>query len=145
MPVRCPFCGSRNLRYAHRRDLSERFWSLIGVRPLRCRDCHKRFVDRTWRLSSIRYARCPNCWRTDLNTWSLEDHRASTGQALLLRMGARPYRCEYCRINFVSFRKRLESFSFRRWRARKRHAEGEAAEAGSRPSEGNGSQEAGES
>jgi hypothetical protein len=40
-----------------------------------------------------------------------------------MRLGARPYRCEYCRINFVSFRRRLEKFSFRRWKTRNRHRE----------------------
>ncbi len=123
MPLACPYCGSRHLRYAHRRNLSEQLWSLAGVRPLRCRDCRKRFVDRTWRFSSVRYARCPNCWRMDLNTWRVADHHASGGQLLLMRLGARPYRCEYCRINFVSFRRRLEKFSFRRWKTRNRHRE----------------------
>jgi len=116
MPLACPNCGSRRLRHAHRRTLSERLWSLVGVYPLRCRDCRLRFTERTWRFSSIRYARCPACWRMDLNTWSPEDHHAKAGQLLLMQLGARPYRCEYCRVNFVSFRKRREKFSFRRWR-----------------------------
>jgi len=145
MPVVCPYCGSRHLRYAHRRTVSERLWSLLGVRPLRCRDCRRRFVDRTWRLSSLRYARCPNCWRMDLNTWSLEEHRASIGQMLLLRMGARPYRCEYCRINFVSFRERLAKFGLRRWRARKGDAETAPTDSAEPPSAGNSNQEVGQS
>lgn len=123
MPLACPYCGSRHLRYAHRRNLSERLWSWVGVRPLRCRDCRKRFVGRTWRLSSTRYARCPNCWRMDLNIWSIQDHTPTAAQLALLRLGARPYRCEYCRINFVSFRRRLEKFSFSRWQRRKRQVE----------------------
>ncbi len=35
--------------------------------------------------------------------------------ALRLSLGAKPFRCEYCRINFASFRRRREKFSFRRW------------------------------
>lgn len=143
MPLACPYCGSRHLRYAHRQNLSERLWSWVGVRPLRCRDCRKRFVERTWRLSSLRYARCPNCWRMDLNTWSVEDHHATGTQLLMLRLGARPYRCEYCRINFVSFRRRLEKFSFSRWKKRRRHSDSAEATpvraeqgAGSRTGEG---------
>ena len=148
MPVVCPYCGSRHLRFAHRRNLSERLWSMVGVRPLRCRDCRKRFVDRTWRLSSVKYSRCPNCWRMDLNTWSLEDHHATAWQLLLLRLGARPYRCEYCRLNFASFRPRLEKFSFSNWRKRKRKPAEEAAVAQTgaeaQPGEGNPTPDASE-
>jgi len=136
MPLVCPHCGSRHLRYAHRRTASERLWSWVGVRPLRCRDCRKRFVKRTWRLSSLGYVRCPACWRMDLNTWSPEEHRASIGQLLMLRMGARPYRCEYCRINFVSFRKRLETFSHYRWRRGKKSAEEAALSSATHLSDG---------
>jgi len=116
MPLACPNCGSRRLRHARRRYLSEYFWSLVGVHPLRCRDCRLRFTERTWRLSSFRYARCPACWRMDLNTWSADDYPASAGQLLLMQLGATPYRCEYCRVNFVSFRLCREKFSFKRWK-----------------------------
>jgi hypothetical protein len=88
-----------------------------------------RFVERTWRLTSIKYARCPACWRMDLNTWSREDFHASTGQRLRMWLGGRPYRCEYCRVNFVSFRQRLEKFTFRRWAKRRKKAQ-EEPEAG---------------
>jgi len=130
MPLVCPQCGSRHLRYAHRRSTVEVLWSLVGVRPLRCRDCRLRFTERTWRLGSFRYARCPTCWRMDLNTWRVGDYHASTGQLLLMQLGGRPYRCEYCRVNFVSFRPRLEKFTFKRWKnhaTRKRGTEEEAA------------------
>jgi hypothetical protein len=88
------------------RERSEKLWRWAGVHPLRCRECRTRFVDRTWRLSSLNYARCPNCWRTDLARWAEQDHAASLWQRLLLRVGAKPYRCEYCRKNFVDFRPR---------------------------------------
>jgi hypothetical protein len=84
------------------------------VRPLRCRDCRTRFTDRTWRLTSIRYARCPRCWRMDLSTWSEEDYYTPFLRRVALRLGGKPWRCEYCRCNFVSFRARRERFTFKR-------------------------------
>ncbi len=116
MPVACPKCGSRNLRYAHFRSFSERWKSWIGIRPLRCRDCRLRFVERTWRFSNLVYARCPQCWRMDLSSWSERDFHVTFGMRVLLAFGGTPYRCEYCRRNFVSFRKRKERFSFKRWK-----------------------------
>ncbi len=113
--IACPKCGSRDLRYSRLLTVSERLQSWFGVRPLRCRDCRLRFITRTWRLSSIRYARCPSCWRMDLALWNEKDCHVRSLQRLALRLGAKPFRCEYCRINFVSFRARLERFTFRRW------------------------------
>ncbi len=121
MPIACPKCASRNLRYSRRRTASERIWSLIGVRPLRCRDCRYRFVARTWRLSDLKYARCPQCWRMDLSLWSEKDRHLTLTMALRMALGAKPFRCEYCRINFLSFRRRHEKFTFKRW-AKKQNA-----------------------
>ena len=114
MPVQCPKCGSRNLRFSRSRVLSEKLKKLLGIHALRCRDCHTRFVDRTWRLSDVAFARCPKCWRMDLSHWSKKDFHAPGYMSLALRLGAHPYRCEYCRYNFVSFRQRKERFSFHR-------------------------------
>jgi hypothetical protein len=58
----------------------------------------------------MRFARCPRCWREDLSRWSRNDYHASFLTDLLLRLGANPYRCEYCRVNFTSFRKRKERY-----------------------------------
>lgn len=106
MVPKCPSCGSRNLRYAHLRSPSEKIAKLAGVRPLRCRDCRHRFVHRSWSLSNLSQARCPTCMGADLTTWSRNHYRVSFGRGLLLFFGAHPYRCERCRCNFVSFRKR---------------------------------------
>lgn len=114
MPLWCPVCKSRNLRYSRIRSLNERLWSWVGVRPLRCRDCRRRFIDRTWRITDVRYARCPRCWRQDLGRWSPEDYRTPLVRRMLLTLGANPLRCEYCRVNFVSFRKRKERYRARR-------------------------------
>ena len=124
--VECPLCGSRDLRFSRRLSPTQRLWSLTGIRPLRCRHCRGRFTARTWRLSSLMYARCPKCWRMDLNFWSRKDYYARFFQRLFLRLGAHPYRCEYCRHNFVSYRALKEKFTFKRWakRARTRAAAG---------------------
>jgi hypothetical protein len=116
MPISCPVCQSRNLRYARLRSFAERLWSFFGIRPLRCRDCHDRFMERTWRLRTMKYARCPRCWRMDLSRWSPEDYKVTAGTSLLLALGGSPYRCEYCRVNFVSFRKRKQRYRSRRER-----------------------------
>jgi hypothetical protein len=120
MPVACPKCGSRNLRYAHLRGTSEHLWSWFGIRPLRCRICYCRFIERTWRISSIRFARCPRCWRLDLSRWNRDDYHVSFFKGLLLNLGGNPYRCEYCRVNFVSFRKRKERYNPQRRREQRK-------------------------
>jgi len=113
MPVVCPQCGGRNVRYSSLRGASEKLASLAGVRPLRCRDCRKRFTGRVWSVSALRYARCPRCLRTDLACWSTSHYSVPFGRGVLLFFGARPYRCEYCRHNFVSFRRRKHKFTSR--------------------------------
>jgi hypothetical protein len=51
----------------------------------------------------------------DLALWSERGAHVGMFADLFLRLGAKPYRCEYCRINFISFRRRQEKFSFQRW------------------------------
>jgi hypothetical protein len=106
MTPECPNCGSKDLRYAHLRSPSEKIAGLAGVRPLRCRDCRHRFVYRTWLLSDLSHARCPTCLGTELTYWSPSHYRVSFGKSLLLFLGGHPYRCDRCRCNFVSFRRR---------------------------------------
>ena len=111
MSIKCPKCESGNLRYSRSRNAAEKVKSWIGMHPLRCRDCHTRFVGRTWKFSEIPYSRCPRCYRTDLATWNERQFSAPNYMILLLRLGGNPYRCEYCRYNFVSFRQRKEKYS----------------------------------
>jgi hypothetical protein len=59
----------------------------------------------------------------DLSLWSEKDCRISAFMALRMSLGAKPYRCEYCRINFVSFRRRHEKFTFKRWAKRRNLSE----------------------
>jgi hypothetical protein len=51
----------------------------------------------------------------DLSLWSTQDYHATAFMLLRMSFGAKPYRCEYCRLNFVSFRRRREKFTFKRW------------------------------
>jgi endogenous inhibitor of DNA gyrase (YacG/DUF329 family) len=94
----------------------ERLTGLVGTHPVRCRRCRTRFVARLWKFSDIRYTRCPKCLRMDLGIWSESHYRVPAFRSILLQLGGNPYRCEYCRHNFVSFRQRKECFSFNRWR-----------------------------
>ncbi len=52
----------------------------------------------------------------DLSRWSEDDYYVPLARRILLRLGAHPYRCEYCRVNFVSFRSRRERYRSRRQR-----------------------------
>jgi hypothetical protein len=53
----------------------------------------------------------------DLSRWS---GRAYTDPpawvAFKIALGGKRWRCEYCRLNFSSFRDRKEAFTFSRWK-----------------------------
>ena len=106
MNLLCPNCGSRNIRYSQLRTPRDRLASLIGIRPLRCRDCRQRFVSKVWDPADLPYAHCPKCLNMRLSTWSPSHYHVTAGRGFLLFFGASPYRCENCRCNFVSFRSR---------------------------------------
>lgn len=118
MPLTCPTCGSRNLRPSAYQDSEERFRALFFVAPLRCKDCRTRFVSRTVFPEDLFYAHCPNCDRMDLNAWTGKTYHPSGWMMVKVFLGAHKWRCEYCRVNFASFRERKEAFTFSRWRNR---------------------------
>jgi hypothetical protein len=118
MALACPKCGSRHLRPARYQNLSERWNALRFISPLRCRDCKTRFVSKTIFLEDLFYARCPECDRMDLNGWTGKTHQPTGWTALKVNLGAHKWRCEYCRLNFASFRVRKEIFTFSRWKKR---------------------------
>ena len=121
MSTECPHCGSRYLRPARTRSLSERLAKLRFVSPLRCLDCKKRFVGRTFILRDLFYARCPTCLRMDLNCWTGKTFTDPPfWVAVKVAFGAHKWRCEYCRFNFASFRRRKEVFTFKRWQKKVR-------------------------
>src|SRR6201999_3796930 len=89
-------------------------WGFIS--PLRCLDCKHRFVERTLKWSDLKYARCPVCLRQDLNAWSGKTYEPPFWMAVKISFGGKRWRCEYCRLNFVSLRNRKEVFTFSRWK-----------------------------
>jgi hypothetical protein len=124
--VACPSCGATTLRTSRIRTAVERVQSLVGFCPFRCRVCSHRFTALVWDFSTWRYARCPKCLRTELSTWSEQYYNPAWRTTFLLKIGATPYRCEFCRCNFASFLACKERFSWRRRRA-------QAAVAGAEP------------
>jgi len=127
MSLACPNCGSRFLRDSKPRSFKEKIQRLWFVSALRCLDCKTRFVTRTVKLREMLFARCPVCYRMDLNGWTGKRYKPPFWMGRKIWLGAKRYRCEYCRLNFASFRKRKEAFTFKRWE--KMHAGQARAEA----------------
>ncbi|MBS1873675.1 MAG: hypothetical protein JSU00_10695 [Acidobacteria bacterium] len=125
----CPSCGARDIRVAHARGLSEHILELVGVFQLRCKRCQTRFRGSISQPSQVMYARCPKCYRMELSTWSEQYYNADFTTRCKLRLGATPYRCEFCRCNFASFRACRERFLWRNHRGRRRPAPVEPAPA----------------
>jgi hypothetical protein len=85
--------------------------------PLRCLDCKARFMAPVIVWEDLFFARCPVCRRMDLNGWTGKTYTDPPfWVAFKVGLGARKWRCEYCRLNFASFRKREEVFTFKRWK-----------------------------
>jgi hypothetical protein len=51
----------------------------------------------------------------DLNGWTGKTYQPAFFMGLRITFGAKRWRCEYCRLNFASFRRRKEIFTFSRW------------------------------
>ena len=83
---------------------------------LRCLDCGKRFIGPTFVWADLFFARCPACRRMDLNGWTGKNYDPPFWVRSKVALGAKKWRCEYCRLNFASFRKRKEVFTFKRWK-----------------------------
>jgi hypothetical protein len=52
----------------------------------------------------------------DLNGWTGKTYTPPFFMGLKVYFGAKKWRCEYCRLNFASFRPRKEVFTFSRWK-----------------------------
>ena len=115
MSLQCPKCGSRFLRESQPRDNAEKLAKWRSVSPIRCLDCKTRFTANTLDLSDFRWAHCPQCDRMDLNQWTGKNYDPTFWTSVKAALGANRWRCEYCRLNFASFRKRKEVFTFKRW------------------------------
>jgi DNA-directed RNA polymerase subunit RPC12/RpoP len=79
---------------------------LIGTYPFRCSECHHRFLRNVWVLNKLKFAKCPKCLGLELTNWPRTANRVKPFYRFLLTLGAHPYRCAVCRLNFVSFRPR---------------------------------------
>ena len=106
MPFECPECASRKARSSPPYNLGEWLLRRLGWHYLRCLDCDERYRRHILLPDSFIYAKCPRCYRMDLSTWEQHHYRTSTFTRLKLALGARRMRCEVCRCNFASFRKR---------------------------------------
>lgn len=106
MPPKCAKCGSKEVRVSQSQSISERLWEFIGVLHFRCKECDHRFVHSIWDVRNAAYAHCPRCDRVDLATWSVANYRVPRLWKLQMKVGAKPWRCNACRCNFVSFRAR---------------------------------------
>lgn len=94
------------------------------VSPYRCLDCKERFAAPMIVWADLFFAKCPICRRMDLNAWTGKTYtNPPAWVAFRIRLGARRWRCEYCRLNFAGFRKRKEVFTFQRWKKFGQHAE----------------------
>ena len=109
MPLACPTCGSKSIRFAQRKSVWETLLSVIGYCPVRCRDCDHRFREGVL-LPVGRYAKCPRCMRTDLTNWEEKYYYPPRWQQALLHFGGKAHRCAVCRYNFVSFLRRQSEF-----------------------------------
>lgn len=110
----CPECGGKRPRLSRSRGFKERLARWFGFYMIRCEDCHHRFSDSVWRLADLFYARCPRCYRMDLGTWDLKYYAPPRSVLIKIGLGAKRFRCEACRCNFVSFRKLKWKSTFRK-------------------------------
>jgi DNA-directed RNA polymerase subunit RPC12/RpoP len=128
LPIRCPRCGSRDIRTSHSRTVPERIATFFGHLQLRCKNCDERFADAIWDLRNLLYAKCPQCYNTELCFWKPEQYHAPARWRFLLAIGARPRRCERCRRNFVSFRPCKIRYQRRKVRAQAMNGQTEGSE-----------------
>lgn len=108
MKVVCPRCSSSRLRVLRRRGIGAFLRTLAGIEEVVCRDCGARFQESLTGASELLYAKCPRCFRTDLSSWDLRHYSPRFAIRLQLALGASRYRCDRCRVNFASFRRRQE-------------------------------------
>lgn len=111
MILACPKCGSDEVRLSRRKLAVRRFLRIFGIYLFRCEDCGHSFQSNIHSLRRLFYARCPTCHRMDLSRWSREYYSPGLTTRLMLAIGAKPVRCEYCRNNFWSYRPVREKFS----------------------------------
>lgn len=108
--VDCPRCDSSNTRSARTRGFIDQFLSLLGFYAFRCSDCNFRFRANPLGVTNAGYAKCPRCLRMDLTTWDPKYYKPSRWTDLKVWLGAHRWRCDPCRNNFVSWRRRKQRY-----------------------------------
>ena len=103
MKIECPSCGSRYVQLAKPKSLRQKWARLVDFHVAVCRDCKRSFLWHALALADLIFAKCPQCFRTDLGMWEEKYYFPSFQTRLLLRLGAKRWRCEACRQNFASF------------------------------------------
>lgn len=91
---------------------------IIGVYAFRCEMCSAHFSASINSLRHVLWAKCNRCHRMDLSKWSREYYSPALLTRMMLAIGAKAVRCEYCRNNFWSFRLVREEFSKQKRAAR---------------------------
>lgn len=82
----------------------------LGTYSFRCGQCGLQFQHSVFTIGSWVYAKCPKCFRMDLTTWTESHYRPTFWMRLNMFFGAKRVRCEACRCNFVSFRRRESTY-----------------------------------
>lgn len=111
MVLACPNCGSDEVRLSRQKNAVRQVLRLFGLYHFRCEDCGHLYKASIHTVEHLIFAKCPTCHRMDLSRWTQEHYRPSWWTQLMLSIGAKPTRCEYCRNNFWSFRPVRERFS----------------------------------
>lgn len=111
MVLACPKCGSKDIRLSRRRGSVNKLLRLLGRYLFRCENCSQHFHANIISFRYMIFAKCPSCQRMDLGRWSREYYSPRFLTRMMLALGAKPVRCEYCRNNFWSFRLVRENFS----------------------------------
>jgi endogenous inhibitor of DNA gyrase (YacG/DUF329 family) len=83
----------------------------FGIYMFKCDDCEHRFKAVIYRPKNLFFAKCSRCHRMDLSRWTREYYSPGLVTRVMLALGAKAVRCEYCRHNFWSFRLVREKFS----------------------------------
>src|SRR5690349_3350725 len=136
MQLACPNCHTRDIRVSPPQGLAEHLKSCVGFSRLRCRRCDRRWQTSIWANEAWKYARCPQCYRQELAKWSPHRYNAGRWTRFLLRLGAKPYRCEACRCNFAAFRPRKDAY----WRKHETRVEAGSTPRRTPPGEESGNQ-----
>jgi len=106
----CPVCKSKDARRSRRQFATDYLFSVVGIYPWRCRECHVRFHARLMPISDSLHAHCPICGNQELKRISPEYVDAPLG--FLWRFLRVPsYRCEPCRHKYFTIRPRRSAES----------------------------------